>query len=235
MLILEGENRTRRVDVALAAVFAGIAGAINAAGFQAAGFFSANMTGNASSFADYVALGKLELMNAFAALIAAFILGAFLAGMMIEIGRKRRIATIYTYCILLEALILAALSMHDIYLARNEADIVLVLGLSFVMGLQNATTTRLTDARVRTTHVSGMATDLGLNAARLLTSPRNNQETANRVILHSSTFVAFVTGGILGAGGHILIGNILFAMIATALLFLALVTLRRARLQTRKL
>ncbi|MGO8462711.1 DUF1275 family protein, partial [Rhizobium ruizarguesonis] len=38
----------------------------------------------------------------------------------------------------------------------------LVPGLAFLMGLQNAVVKRISDARVRTTHVSGMATDLGI-------------------------------------------------------------------------
>lgn len=59
MLIREGTDRTVAIDLKLAASLALIAGALNAAGFQAAGFFSANMTGNVSSLSDYLGLANL--------------------------------------------------------------------------------------------------------------------------------------------------------------------------------
>ncbi len=52
MLIKEGESRSSEIDSRLAVSLAAIAGAVNAATFRAAGFFSANMTGNVSSVSD---------------------------------------------------------------------------------------------------------------------------------------------------------------------------------------
>ncbi|MEJ1975184.1 MAG: DUF1275 family protein [Acetobacteraceae bacterium] len=46
-------------DRRLACSLAAIAGALNAAGFYAVGFYSSHMTGNTSSIADNLALGDL--------------------------------------------------------------------------------------------------------------------------------------------------------------------------------
>lgn len=94
MLIREGEHRTLAIDAKLAGVLAAIAGAVNAAAFQATGFFSANMTGNLSAMSDALGLGKIGPAGIFGALLISFVLGAFASGVLIEAGRRRKIRAI---------------------------------------------------------------------------------------------------------------------------------------------
>jgi len=229
MLIREGDQRTLAIDVQLAALLAGIAGALNAAGFQAAGFFSANMTGNVSSLSDHVGLGNFGLAAIFGALIIAFIAGAFCSGLLIEVGRKRHINGIYAYSILLEAVLLVGLAAADVLLPAVQSGPPLVLGLSFIMGLQNAATSRISNARVRTTHVSGMATDIGLNLAALITVNGDRQLAKERLGLYASTLTAFLVGGVAGVLGYVAIGGYLLAIAAAVLFAIALPELRRSR------
>ncbi len=167
MLVREGDQRTIDIDVRLAALLAAVAGALNAAGFQATGFFSANMTGNVSALSDHLGLAQFGLAGLFLSLVIAFIAGAFVSGLLIEAGRNRGVRAIYAYSITLEAGMLLALGVVDLWLPSAQSGSALVLGLSFVMGLQNAATTRISNARIRITHVSGMATDIGLGLAVL--------------------------------------------------------------------
>ena len=115
MLIREGDRRTIHVDISLALPLAGVAGAVNAAAFSAVGFFSANMTGNVSSFSDYVAGGNWLVAVTFAGLVAAFVLGSFLSTLLIGIGRHRAIRGVFAYSIAVEGLLLGAVYM----LTRN--------------------------------------------------------------------------------------------------------------------
>lgn len=222
MLIHEGNQRTPAIDVKLAVLLAGIAGALNASGFQAAGFFSANMTGNVSALSDQIGLGRFGLTGIFLALIVAFITGAFCSGLLIETGRRHAIRGIYAYSILLEAALLAVLAVADLTIPSFGPG--LLIGLSFIMGLQNAATTRISDARVRTTHVSGMATDIGLALASLTYG-----NGPQRLKLHLSTLVAFLLGGIAGVVIYLAIGGWLFLLTALLLLVIALPEVRRAR------
>ena len=222
MLIHEGDQRNPAIDVKLAILLAGIAGALNAAGFQAAGFFSANMTGNVSALSDQIGLGHLGLTGMFVALILAFVSGAFCSGLLIETGRRRAIRGIYAYSILLEAALLTILAIADLTLPGFGAG--LLVGLSFIMGLQNAATTRISDARVRTTHVSGMATDIGLALASLAYG-----NGPQRLKLHLSTLAAFLLGGIAGVVVYLAIGGWLLLVAAFLLLVIALPEARRAR------
>lgn len=220
MLISEGEKRTFRLDGQLAVFFAAIAGALNAAGFQAAGFFSANMTGNASSYSDHMALGDWRLAALFALFIAAFIFGAMVSGLLIQWGGARQSRAKYAYGIVLEGLVV--LSLGGGYLLHLLPPHGLILGLSFAMGVQNAATTRISNARVRTTHVSGMATDIGLGLAGLFSKGSRDPEVAGRLKLYSLAMAAFILGGVLGVAAYLAIGGMLFVGIGLVLLAVAL-------------
>ena len=227
MLIREGTQRTRGINLGLATGFAGVAGALNAAAFQASGYFSANMTGNASAFSDHLGLGEAGIAGTFAALLTLFIAGAFLSGLFIELGRRRGSRAVYAYSIAAEGILLIGLGLATARMAPQ--GLWLALGTSFAMGLQNAATTRISDARIRTTHVSGMATDIGLGLAALLAGGPGRTEAIVRLQLYLSAFLAFVFGGIAGVLIYIVIGGWLFVIVGSGLLLVSLPEARRAR------
>ncbi|WP_108460467.1 YoaK family protein [Devosia naphthalenivorans] len=232
MLIREGDQRNISIDIRLAVLLAGIAGALNAAGFQAVGLFSANMTGNVSALSDHLGLGQFSAAALFGSLIVLFIAGAFVSGLLIEAGRKRQVRAIYAFSIALEGLLLLLLGGLDVIVHALDQSFSLVLGLSFVMGLQNAATTRISNARVRTTHVSGMATDIGLGIAALCGGGGPEREDAlARLRLYTSTIIAFLIGGVLGAILYLLIGGYLLIITAAILFAIALPEVRRARMK----
>ncbi|MFU0503643.1 YoaK family protein [Pseudaminobacter sp. NGMCC 1.201702] len=219
MLVREGDERTIGIDIRLAALLAGVAGALNAAGFQATGFFSANMTGNVSAISDHLGLSQMSLAAFFGALVVAFIAGAFVSGLLIEAGRTRGVRAIYAYSITLEAALLVALGAMDL-IAPNVMT--LVLGLSFIMGLQNAATTRISNARVRTTHVSGMATDIGLGLAAVVGNPPQRAEAIARLRLYLTTIISFFVGGVLGVVAYLAIGGWLLLVSSVVLVTIAM-------------
>jgi uncharacterized membrane protein YoaK (UPF0700 family) len=220
MLISEGDKRTFRIDGQLAVLFAAIAGALNAAGFQAAGFFSANMTGNASSFSDHMALGDWPMAGLFALFIATFILGAMVSGLLIQWGGARGSRAKYAYGIVLEGTVVLLLGGAHLLGVLHPYG--LILGLSFAMGIQNAATTRISNARVRTTHVSGMATDIGLGLAGLLGAGTRDAEATARLKLYGGAMAAFIFGGILGVAAYLATGGLLFVGMGLVLLTVAL-------------
>jgi len=103
MLVQSGEARDGGADRRLAWSLAGIAGALNAAGFYAVGVFSSNMTGNVSSLADHLALVDLAAAAPYLGLVAAFVLGAAVSAVLVSAGRRRGMARIYALSILAEA------------------------------------------------------------------------------------------------------------------------------------
>lgn len=229
MLIHEGTERSGRVDLGLAASLSMIAGGINAMGFLVAGSFTANMTGNVALAAEHLARRDLALALSFAGLLGCFVLGAMTAALLVGAGQQRGRRAIYAQAILGEALLLIALGVVALSWPEALAETVLVGVLSLVMGFQNAITTMISHARVRTTHVSGMATDLGIELAAMLGTEKTRRRAQPGLWLHGLTLVAFTVGGILGTAAFLGLGNWLLPFLGAALLVLALPVIVRAR------
>ncbi|MGY6258072.1 YoaK family protein [Paraburkholderia caledonica] len=231
MLLREGEARNHDVDRQLACILAAIAGALNTAAFHAVGFFSANMTGNVSSLSDYAALGQWWVSTFYLAIVVIFVFGGTTSTLLINAGRRRTIRSIYAITILAEAILMTVLGLAEWSIPSIDRGPVLVLGLSFLMGIQNAVVTRISDARVRATHVSGMSTDIGIEFAMLLDIIRGRGPDAElalysaRLRLHVQTVLSFLAGGVAGIVVYQAIGTrllfaaalLLFAMAITAI------------------
>src|ERR1700734_3198172 len=102
MLISVGEARSVDADRRLACILAAVAGALNAAAFRAGGFFSANMTGNVSSLSSRLAAADFASGVFYLTIVLAFIGGAVVSSLLINIGRRREMSAIYAFSILLE-------------------------------------------------------------------------------------------------------------------------------------
>ncbi|WP_051693474.1 YoaK family protein [Thioclava dalianensis] len=219
-----------RIDLRLAVWLSLVAGAVNAAGFRALGYFSANMTGNVSAASDFLSLGRFATALWLLGLLIAFVLGAFASGLLIDMGERRDLRGIYAFSILLEAALLICLGGLDLIWTAAISGHLMMIGLSFVMGLQNAATTRISDGRVRTTHVSGIATDIGLGFAALMPGAGRSDDTQitrARLLLHLATLGSFFAGGLAGVWGYERIGPMIFILIAGLLIAAAAPELRK--------
>lgn len=108
-----------------------------------------------------------------------------------------------------------------------------VVLLCFIMGLQNAMVTKLSSAEIRTTHMTGIVTDIGIELGKLLywNSSRVDTTTpsvlANRAKLkvHGTMLTMFFVGGVTGAMGFKHIGYAATIPLAGLLIMLAIVPL----------
>ncbi|MDX3929441.1 MAG: YoaK family protein [Shinella sp.] len=223
MLIHEGNTRSASIDLLLASILAFVAGGVNSSGYMAYGYFSANMTGNVSMASELLSVWQFNAAAAFLTIVAMFILGAFLASLFIEIGKRRRFINIYALTLAVEAAVLMAVGV-TLALKTPPPDGILIVGLlSLTMGIQNAASTRISGSRVRTTHVSGVATDIGVGLALLLEANVNAEkaDTIRRLKLHLATIVFFALGGILGVVSYESLHGSTFCMFAAILLGLS--------------
>lgn len=234
MLIAQGDARDSRLDRNLAFALAAVAGDLNAAAFHEVGFFSANMTGNVSALSSLLAMGQWRQGLGYLAIVLSFIVGSLLSTLAINSGLRRRIGTIYAHVILIEAALLAALGLARMALDRSVGVPMLIVGLAFLMGQQNAIVTHISNARVRTTHVSGMATDIGIGLARLLdilrgkADPAEHGEIMTRLTLHTGTVLSFLLGGIAGVLAWRIVGDLCFVIAGLVLAAVAASSMQRA-------
>lgn len=211
-MLISTSARSNSADTRLACTLAAAAGALNTAAFEIVGFFSANMTGNVSLLSDHLAKANLGPGLFFLSIILLFITGSAFSTLIINAGHRRNIRIIYAFVILLEGAALIALGLIENHFPPMSPGVVLIMSLSFLMGLQNAVVTRISNARVRTTHISGTATDIGIELAMLFEVLRRKASSKdapiylNRLRLHSLTLLSFLAGGIAGIWLYKLLG-----------------------------
>lgn len=163
----EAEQRSFRLNQRLAAYLASIAGIVNSAGFVLIGSFTSHVTGNVGRFADDLAMSRSAAPLFALFLVIAFFVGAFVASMAIEhsITHRPRTYAILLFC---EAGLLALFALLSYVMDTRDPRFRDVQGvlLCMAMGMQNSFVTRLSGAVVRTTHLTGVMTDLAIEAAR---------------------------------------------------------------------
>ena len=165
----QGPSRSARQNRVLAGYLAFVGGFVNSAGYVLIGSFTSHVTGNVGRLANDLAYRRYDASAAVMPMILAFFAGAFLASMAIESNFFGRTANGYAVALLGEALLLTLFTVLSRFaslhpsLRVQDADAAI---LCAAMGMQNSLVTRLSGAVVRTTHLTGVVTDLGIEAAR---------------------------------------------------------------------
>ena len=226
---LDVNNRTLQTNTRLGAVLAFVAGAANAGGFLAVGTYTSHMTGVVSALADHLVLGNLLLATASLGALLAFLLGAMTTAWLVNWGLREKLTSAYGLPLLLESVLLLIFGVFGavISLWVNFLVPLTVLLLCFIMGLQNAVITKISKAEIRTTHVTGLVTDLGIELGKLVyinrsqlspTEPvrANRQKLRLHLILVSSFFI----GALCGALGFKFLGYVTTVPLAITLLLL---------------
>jgi uncharacterized membrane protein YoaK (UPF0700 family) len=169
MFSREGSARTDGQNRRVAGYLAFVGGFVNSSGFVLIGTFTSHVTGNVGRLANDAALGHYAAAAAALTMVVCFFGGAFGASMIVESRHLGGPASrAYASALAVEALLLVlftALSYVTTAAHPRVQDAEAAL-LCAAMGIQNALVTRLSGAVVRTTHLTGVITDLGIECAR---------------------------------------------------------------------
>lgn len=240
ILSLTSRTRNRRSNMQLGALLAFVAGAVNAGGFLAVGYYTSHMTGVVSSIADYVALNNFSMAGISLLFLLSFLVGAASTSIVINHARSRGLSNEFAAAIMLEALFLlvfGVLQWQWVDSAVVSATVLISL-LCFIMGLQNAIITKISNAEIRTTHVTGLVTDIGIELGRYLYAyaSRDQGMTLNpeKLRLHTLLFFSFLLGGISGAISFKHTHGLIIFPMAMLLLIIAFIPLAQD-LRTRRL
>jgi uncharacterized membrane protein YoaK (UPF0700 family) len=222
---LTGSNRSELANRQLARYLAFIAGAANAGGFLAVRQYTSHMSGMVAAMSDNLAIGNLSVVLSSFAAVLSFLLGAFFTTLFIRWGRAHHLESQYALPLLAEAalLVLFGIIGHEFSGDRVLGTIML---LCFTMGLQNAIITKISNSVIRTTHLTGMVTDVGIALGRIVFSASTGAESPitpelPTLQLLSSLIVLFFVGGFIGAVGFKHAGFFFTLPLAAILLILA--------------
>ena len=230
LLVREGGLRSAGLNRQLAWAMAFVAGAVNAGGFLAVSHYTSHMTGVVSAMADELAGGDLTTALAALAMMMSFLAGAFVCGTLISLGQRRRMRSRYALTLLFEAGLMLVFGFMGNRL-QEEIKFTLpmtVMLLCFIMGLHNAVTSIISGAAVRTTHLTGTVTDIGVELSRLAYVNVHHRQGRERIVanrqkltLYLLILVSFLSGGVVGALGFRHIGFKVTVPLAGFLCFLA--------------
>jgi len=240
---LTGQHRTASINRLLGGVLAFNAGAVNAGGFLVVSMYTSHMTGFASMLADNLVLGNMTLVLGALGALLAFTAGAAATAILVNWARQHGLRSEYAVPLLLEAVLLLVFGLMGAALNRQTPFAVplTVLLLAFTMGLQNALVSKISSSQIRTTHMTGIVTDIGIELGKLFywnrtASPLESRVRANRIKLRlfGTLLATFVCGGIVGAAGFKYAGFIWVVPLALLLLALCLPPLHADFLRLRK-
>ncbi len=237
MFRAQGPDRSDRLNRQLAGYLALVGGYVNSVGFVLIGTFTSHATGNVGRFANDVATAQLHAAVAALAMLLAFFGGAFASSMLLESNFVGQTTRAYGFALTSEACLLALFTVESAVVGAEhprwrdtEAAV-----LCAAMGVQNSLVTRLSGAVVRTTHLTGVLTDLGIEGARWfrwwrsrlserlhtkLSLGRNPAErpSAPKVALLGTIAGAFLLGAVLGSLAGVTLRHVAMVPPAAALL-----------------
>lgn len=214
----QGKSRTLNHNLQIASLLSFVAGIVNVSGFLAVQKLTTNVTGHFAYFLDE--MFKLNFSDGFVYFlyIFYFFLGSFTSGFLVELISRKTERNIYVFPTSIEILLLFLIGQLGQNLIAQNPNII-AYSLLFAMGLQNSLVTKISNATVRTTHLTGLFTDLGIELSQLFFYKEIEMKAKlySSIKLRLTIICFFFIGGILG--------GVLYTKIGLQVLFIAAVTL----------
>lgn len=214
----QGKTRTLKHNLRIASLLSFVAGIVNVAGFLAVQKLTTNVTGHFAFFVDEIFKLNFWVGFVYFLYIFFFFLGSFVSSYLVELISQKTERNIYVLPTSIEIIILFSIGIFGEYLITENSNII-ACSLLFAMGLQNSLVTKISNATVRTTHLTGLFTDLGIELSQLFFY----KETEMKKKLYSSIKLRLTIISFFFIGG--IIGGIFYVKTELKVLFIAGITL----------
>jgi len=197
----KGKNRTFIHNLRLATLLSFVAGVVNITGVMSVKTLTTNVTGHFAFFAEEIMRKDFAAAITFFVFTLIFLLGAFTSNFISEYVAKSNSNFSHIIPIALEILILAIVASFESPMSLdNLEDKSLASAMLFAMGIQNSLVTKISQSTVRTTHLTGLFTDLGIELSQLFfyKKPEETKKLKTNIYLRISIISFFFIGCVLG-------------------------------------
>lgn len=220
----QGKSRTSKHNLQLAILLSFVAGIVNVTGVLAVKTLTTNVTGHFAYFAEEITKHEYQAAIVFLIYTLFFLAGAFTSNFLAELVSEKKQELSHLPAIAIEFLILVNLGLLNPQSDSNLTDGKwIAFGLLFAMGIQNALVTKISQSTVRTTHLTGLFTDLGIEFSQLFfyKKPEERKALKTSIYLRLSIISFFFLGCFAGGFiyGYLALKTLL---IAAAFLLIAL-------------
>lgn len=203
MLRQAKENRTLKENLLLASSTAFVAGVTNVAGVIAFLAFTSNITGHVANLAKHVVEQNFREIIVFFVWLLLFFAGAFMSNFIIRSLQDRSKYRAHSVPMIIEIIILFGVAIYGYHFydeTRLEREMI-IGAILFSMGLQNSLVSNISGGLIKTSHLTGLFTDLGADVAEVMHPKTINAQAAkSRVIIRLTILTFYFIGGI--AGGY---------------------------------
>lgn len=195
----QGKSRTLKHNLRIATILSFVAGVVNVTGFLSFKKLTTNVTGHFALFINDVASFEFWRGTVYFLYIFSFLLGSFFSSFLIEHFIENKKLNVFVLPTFIESLILISIGLISNFVEIKYSDVI-VCSLLFAMGLQNSFVTKISNAVVRTTHLTGLFTDLGIDISQMFfpkLHPDKEKLKAN-IKLRIYIILFFFAGGFIG-------------------------------------
>lgn len=220
MLRKYSNSRTLADNLKLGSLTAFAAGMVNIGSLMIFFAFSSNVTGHYAILASEIVKGNVYQVAVVFAWIFLFFFGSFTSNYIVIHTKKERALLGHSIPLLIEIGCLLIVGIYGQYyyqetLTETEALLCLML---FSMGLQNGLTASISNSKVKTTHLTGATTDLGMLVSMLTKKEfRAKKEIRDKTKLLSVIATSYLSGGIFSGFVYLSIGFKMFYVVCSLL------------------
>ncbi len=203
----QGKKRSAKNNLEIAVVLSFVAGIVNVTGFLFLSRLTTNVTGHFAFFIYDMSIAEFWKGTIYLFYIVCFLLGSFTSGWLIEDANYYKKQNKYFRPTLLECLVLGSVILLN-YLFEEFPHEATNFMLLYAMGLQTSFVTKISNATVRTTHLTGLFTDLGIELSQLFYLRRNNyleqeKKIKNSIKLRLFIVIFFFLGGFFAGFAYV--------------------------------
>jgi uncharacterized membrane protein YoaK (UPF0700 family) len=195
----QGKSRASKHNLRIATILSFVAGIVNVSGFLAFAQLTTNVTGHFALFMNDVSKFEFWKGTIYFIYIFSFLLGSFSSSFLIELFKENKKLNVFVIPTLIESILLISIALFSNLFQLSYPNVLICI-LLFAMGMQNSYVTKISDAVVRTTHLTGLFTDLGIELSQLFfpISHPFRQELKATIKLRIAIIFSFFAGGLIG-------------------------------------
>ena len=203
MLTQSKENRTLKANLMLASSTAFVAGVINVAGVIAFLAFTTNITGHVALLARKINEQDVgEIVTVFIWLLM-FFMGAFVSHFLVRSFERKSLYVAHAIPILTEMVILLFVAVYgNHFFDGTDTEREVIIGaMLFSMGLQNSLVSTISGGLIKSSHLTGLFTDVGADVAEWIHPHTDKTEVVKKRLYVRLTILLFYFLGAV-AGGY---------------------------------
>ncbi|MFE3867807.1 YoaK family protein [Flavobacterium sp. LS2P90] len=193
----KGKNRTFIHNLRLATLLSFVAGIVNVTGVLSIKTLTTNVTGHFAYFAEEVMKHNYSAAITFFIFTIFFLIGSFVSNFLAELISKKHPDLSHVIPITLEIIVLIGVGIFggQSELSSFEGKWI-AFAMLFAMGIQNSLVTKISQSTVRTTHLTGLFTDLGIELSQLFfyKKPEETKKLKTSIYLRLSIIIFFFLG-----------------------------------------